>query len=68
MRELRAPAILTVTDPAGRLIRNLRVAGGIDGVTWDGRDEAGTAVPIGIYFTALETEGRRASTRVVIAR
>jgi hypothetical protein len=67
-RALAEPGLLTLTDPAGRLVRGIRVAGGADGATWDGRDAAGRAVPVGVYFAALETHGVKSSTRVVIAR
>jgi hypothetical protein len=37
-------------------------------VTWDGRDLSGAEVSAGIYFLRLESEGRVATAKVVIAR
>jgi hypothetical protein len=33
-------------------------------VTWDGRDDAGSAVAPGLYFARLEAPGFRATRRI----
>ncbi|HEX7880318.1 MAG TPA: FG-GAP-like repeat-containing protein, partial [Candidatus Eisenbacteria bacterium] len=52
----KGPVSVTIIDPAGRLVRRL-----IDGElepgrfdrSWDGRDDAGTELPSGLYFARL---------------
>jgi flagellar hook assembly protein FlgD len=60
---------LAVYDIAGRAVRRLvdrdAAAPGAYSATWDGRDDAGRAVPGGVYFYRLETDGGTRSTRVV---
>ena len=56
---------LVVYDAQGRSVRRL-VDGGMQlagnyAITWDGRDDAGHAVPSGVYFYRLES-GRETST------
>jgi hypothetical protein len=64
-----SPARLAVYDLSGRSVRRLldRAAApaGAYALTWDGRDDAGRAVPGGIYFYRLETNQGAASARVV---
>jgi len=37
-------------------------------VVWDGRDEAGRAVPGGMYFVRCEVEGRTFTRRIAALR
>ena len=51
---------LTVFDPQGRLVRTLidgLVPAGDTSVTWDGRDDAGQALPSGVYLYRLRAAG-----------
>ena len=62
---------LQVFDAAGRLVRTL-----VDGprsagrhtVTWDGRDDGGTARPSGLYLVRLATPGANLTRKVTLAR
>jgi len=53
------PVSVAVFDVAGRRVRGLvsdvRYEAGEHAVAWDGRDDAGRAVPSGIYFCRLVT-------------
>ena len=63
-----SPASLVVYDVQGRAVRRLVVgplAAGSHVVVWDGRDDAGRAVPSGIYLYRLET-GEKNTTRKMI--
>ena len=61
---------LTIHDVRGRLVREL-VGGvrspGSHSVVWDGRDFTGRAVPAGMYFVHLESGGKAATGKVVVA-
>ncbi len=49
-------AQVTITDPAGRLIRSLSTSNakkGFNTVTWDGKTESGQIVPTGTYYFAV---------------
>lgn len=63
---------LAVYDVAGRLTRRLferdRATAGAYAIPWDGRDDAGTAVPGGMYFYRLETDHGTQTARVVRIR
>lgn len=61
------PARLRLFDVRGRFVRELdRAPGGtVRRATWDGRDEAGRAVPGGLYFAVLEADGQKRSVRLV---
>jgi hypothetical protein len=55
-------ATLLVHDVAGRRLAALHPAAGARSVRWDGRDEAGRALPAGVYFVRLagaDTEAAR---------
>ena len=41
---------------------------GPSSVAWDGRDDAGRALPRGLYFLRLSAGGERREAKVVIAR
>ncbi len=65
------PPRLHIVSPSGRIVRDLNADAGSAGPgwLWDGRDEAGRAVPPGIYFLRAEgLGGARASGRVVRIR
>jgi hypothetical protein len=69
------PRMLAVTlrifDVRGRRIRDLLVERRLVGrqeVPWDGRDDRGVAVPGGVYFYRLETEGLTESRKIVLRR
>lgn len=57
----RANVQLEICDVTGRLVRRLD-ASGLQRLAWDGRDDAGTALPSGTYFMRL-VRGGRALTR-----
>jgi hypothetical protein len=66
------PATLTsrlgVYDPQGRQVRELETipsASGWHEIVWDGRDDAGRAVPSGSYWVRLWTPGETRTLRVV---
>jgi len=63
----RSRARLVVYDVTGRAVRKLydRVAvPGAYAVDWDGRDDAGHAMPGGVYFYRLETDRDARAARV----
>ena len=63
-----APASLRIYDMLGRLVRTLldgMQGAGAHEALWNGRDDAGAAVPSGVYLCRLETSGR-ADTRTLI--
>jgi len=49
--------VVAVYDMAGRMVRTLNGTGRL--WTWDGRDEAGSRVPPGVYFAALGSTNPR---------
>ncbi|MFC1573037.1 C25 family cysteine peptidase [Candidatus Eisenbacteria bacterium] len=63
------PARVGVYDMSGRLVRTL-VSGvqnaGLHRVTWDGRDDAGTNVPGGVYFYRLDNSLTSLSGKVMV--
>lgn len=64
-------ASLSVVDAAGRLVRRFEVSsatGGLQSVSWDGRDASGRSVGSGIYFVKLSAPGREESRPIVLAR
>ncbi|HOX24426.1 MAG TPA: FlgD immunoglobulin-like domain containing protein [Candidatus Krumholzibacteria bacterium] len=66
-----AMATLRIHDPAGRSVRVL-VGGieeaGLHRVTWDGRDDAGTALASGVYLCRLEAAGAVLSRKLTLVR
>jgi hypothetical protein len=61
--------VLRVHDAVGRLVRTLvdaEVQPGCYSSVWDGADAAGRRVRAGVYFCALEVDGRRLSRKVVL--
>jgi hypothetical protein len=72
--ELTAAAVVghALYDAAGRCVRTLERAAprdaGPHAVAWDGRDDAGRAVPAGVYFQRVHTAGGTATQRLVRLR
>ncbi len=66
-----ASVVVEVFDSSGALVRRL-VEGpqspGAHVIRWDGEDEAGRAVPSGVYMTRTTLDGRVTNGRVVLAR
>ncbi|MCR4437666.1 MAG: S8 family serine peptidase [candidate division KSB1 bacterium] len=62
---------LRVYNMLGQLLRTLvdgQVPAGVHSVTWDGKDEAGTSLPGGIYLCVLRANGFRATRKMVLTR
>lgn len=59
---------VSIFDLAGRRIRAIRTSESAGSARWDLRDEAGRAVPNGIYWARPDGIGPARSTRVVIQR
>lgn len=62
---------LRIYDVRGRLLRTLEVPAGAGthfDVRWDGADDAGRALPSGLYWARLESSGRQASCRIALLR
>jgi hypothetical protein len=62
---------LLVSDIAGRVVRRLgsgRFDAGRRAVAWDGRDDAGRAVPPGVYLARYLTPAGMRQTRLVVLR
>jgi hypothetical protein len=72
--DLPAPAAVTLDmlDVVGRRVqssgRTERLPAGSHVLTWDGRDDAGAAVPPGIYFAEVRAGDARRTLRVVQVR
>lgn len=66
------PVSVEVFDVRGRrvarLFRGEMPAGRTSGLSWDGTDENGRAVPSGIYFVRLKTNGATVSRKLVLLR
>lgn len=66
-----ADARLVVYDLNGRPVRHLlkaTVAAGWTELTWDGRDDAGRALPAGAYFYRLELGDRTLNRKLLLRR
>jgi hypothetical protein len=71
-----AEGLLTIHHPNGRIVRTIiagRLEAGESLLTWDGRDDAGHAVPSGVYFARIVGRGlpatlAAAQTKIVLAR
>ena len=62
---------LAIYDPSGRRLKTLISAtlnGGDHHVTWMGKDDAGCALPAGIYFCRIRSGSRQAAQRIVLVR
>jgi glucose/arabinose dehydrogenase len=66
-----APVELAIHDAAGRRVRTLERgarAAGAHATTWDGRDDAGRAMPPGVYLARLRVSGSRHVQRIALVR
>ena len=64
-------ADLAVYDLAGRRVRRLlhgAVASGTHRMTWDGLDDAGAALPSGVYLARLRVAGESSVERLTLVR
>ncbi len=64
-----ASARLRIIDAAGRNVLGLLdgpAAAGEHIVPWDGKEMTGRAVPAGVYFYALEVDGKTIATRPIV--
>jgi hypothetical protein len=62
---------IRVYDVRGALVRTLfseTVAAGVKEITWDGRDDGGSAVASGIYFCRLDGFGGTLTKKMVLVR
>ena len=66
-----ARASIDVLDPSGRRIRKVAldrdVPAGHQAIEWDGRDDRGARVPVGLYFVRLRSAGRSVARPLVFA-
>jgi hypothetical protein len=66
------PVTLAIHDLAGRCLRRLldgaERAAGEQGLRWDGRDDAGRALPSGIYLVRLEAAGLSLSRKLTLLK
>lgn len=61
-------ARVSLHDATGRLVRTLvngALPAGSNALSWDGMDDAGRALPAGLYFVSVDAAGTRAAGRVV---
>ena len=68
---LRALTTLVLFDASGRVVRRLHegeLPAEETPFSWDGRDDAGRAVPAGVYLVKVTTPTGEASGRVVLTR
>ena len=62
-------ARLTIFDVTGRAVRSLvdgTLPAGEHAIVWDGRDEAGHAVPSGIYLYKLQSREEIATKKMIL--
>jgi hypothetical protein len=67
----RAQTTVVLFDASGRMVRRLQggdLPAGVIPLSWDGRDDAGRAVPTGLYLVRITTPAGEASGRVVLTR
>ena len=66
-----SPVKITIFNALGRQVRSLvdgKQTAGNYRVVWDGRDNAGTVSPTGMYFVRMETEQFKATRKVLFLR
>jgi len=73
MANATRPAVLTLHDASGRIVRTFHDGDFVTGaqgpeVHWDGRDADGRALRPGLYVAKLESAGRTATARVPFLR
>jgi FlgD Ig-like domain len=65
-----ARASIDVLDPSGRRVRVVAldrdVPAGHQAIEWDGRDDRGARVPVGLYFVRLRSAGRSVARPLVV--
>ncbi len=62
---------LLIMDVSGAVVRTLvdeNQAGGRREVVWDGRDDRGSPVSTGIYFSVLDADGKRRTRKMVLLK
>lgn len=67
----RADALVRIFDTAGRHVRTLARGvheAGPHAVTWDGRDDAGRAMPGGVYLYEVRSGGESLARRMIRIR
>ena len=67
----RGMATLRIYGPGGQRVRTLvdgEREAGAHHATWDGRDDRGAPVPVGVYFARLETSAGARTRRIVWLR
>lgn len=67
----RQRVALRVFDAAGRLVRTIAdetLDAGPHALSWDGRNEAGSPAPSGIYYATLRAGASEARSKIVLAR
>ncbi len=61
-------AELVICDNLGRVVRHLGVVRGDGEQAWDGSDDAGRRVSVGVYVLRLAGSGQAATARIVVGR
>lgn len=59
---------LLIYDAAGRLVRQLPISAGAEGLLWNGRDEQGRAVASGNYIARMDGAHNSEAQRILILR
>ncbi|MBM3287746.1 MAG: hypothetical protein FJY88_10420, partial [Candidatus Eisenbacteria bacterium] len=62
---------LLIVDSSGRAVRTLMDETCVPGersVVWDGRSDAGRALPSGVYYSIVRQDGARATGRMVLVK
>lgn len=60
------PAVVVITDVAGRSVQTLSSVPGRCEVLWDLKDRKGNQVPAGVYFAGSETASLRSRVKLVV--
>jgi len=66
-----SPASIAIHDHAGRLVRSWaasREPSAVSFFTWDGRDNAGSTLPSGVYFVSLNAGDYTGTEKLVLQR
>ncbi len=62
------PAVISVADATGRVVRALNSPRGASSVAWNGRDDAGRNLSPGVYFVRLWTGSGTTNAKVLLQR